>query len=142
MSYTSIPSLNTKSSSKQGKRARLRSLQAEFLPPASIAAHLSSSDLRNPLMRHTLMHSIVSFAPAADISFSSSRQLVCIPHAACRMMLTTLLRLSRNYPQLIEQPIAPTTPNIDLSELTINSITLPPGSRLLTHILYPRCFES
>ena len=96
--------INTKSSSKPRRRARLRSLQAEFLPPASIAAHLSASDRRNPLMRHTLMHSIVSFAPAADICISTSRQLVCTSHAPSRMLFTALLRHSRKPRSAGKQP--------------------------------------
>ena len=41
--------------------------------------------LQNPLMRHTLMHSIVRFAPAADICFSTSHQLVCTMNAVCHL---------------------------------------------------------
>ena len=68
------------------------------------------------------------------------------------MVLMALLRMSRKpfhnidpsdkNLNLIEQTIAPTTANLELTELTIDPITSPPGSRLLTHIVYPRCSES
>ena len=64
---------------------RLPSLQAEFLPPVSIAPHLSASPLRVAHLSHILMHSVVSFAPAADICFSASDQLVYTPHAVCHL---------------------------------------------------------
>ncbi len=78
-------------------------------------------------------------------------------HTACRMpspsrMLCALLRISRKpfhyldpsdqNNNLFDQTIAPTTANIELIDFSLDLITTPPGSRLLTHIIYPKCSES